>query len=190
MRGPAILHPSTMHVKYVAFFRNVNLGHTRSPSRAQLENAFLQSGAESAVSFQTNGTLVYTAASREHAESVLVGAREALHRSCGTSEPAFLRALSDLTALQGLDPFRDREPEGSIEYAITFLAAPVQISAPLRSSRGDIEVFRFTASEAFSTAQRMKAGIGSPNALLEKVLGMPATTRKWSTILRLLAKHA
>jgi uncharacterized protein (DUF1697 family) len=46
-------------VKYAAFFRNLNLGRKNCPSKAQLEQAFLDAGAREASSFLTNGTLVF-----------------------------------------------------------------------------------------------------------------------------------
>jgi len=30
---------------------------------------------------------------------------------------------------------------------------------------------------------------GSPNAFLEKLLGLPTTTRAWNTVVRLVDKH-
>ena len=45
----------------VAFFRNLNLGQrrSRSPTRPELLEAFERAGATDAVSFQTNGTVIF-----------------------------------------------------------------------------------------------------------------------------------
>lgn len=45
----------------VVFYRNVNLGHTGSPRREQLEAALAAAGAERVRSFQTNGTVLLRA---------------------------------------------------------------------------------------------------------------------------------
>jgi hypothetical protein len=60
----------------------------------------------------------------------------------------------------------------------------------MTSPRGDVRIFATTPGEAFAIARPQGNSIGSPNALLEKRLGWPATSRNWNTVLRLLDKHA
>ena len=57
---------------YAAFFRNVNLGQLSNPSRAQLERAFTAAGAAAAMSFLTNGTIVFMSSSKARAGDILV----------------------------------------------------------------------------------------------------------------------
>ena len=46
---------------HVVFYRNLNLGHSGSPNREQLETALLDAGAKRVRSFQTNGTVLIEA---------------------------------------------------------------------------------------------------------------------------------
>lgn len=60
----------------VAFFRNLNLGQRRNPTRVQLTDAFAALGATAVLSFRTNGTVVFAArADSRHAVSVNAAAR-------------------------------------------------------------------------------------------------------------------
>ena len=80
-------------MKFVAFFRNLNLGRPPAPTRAQLESAFLDAGAESAESFLTNGPLVFVASWPDKARLIVIRACAFLQESTGFREPAFLRVM-------------------------------------------------------------------------------------------------
>lgn len=175
-------------MKFAVFLRNVNLGRPRSPTKLQFEQAFLDAGAAEAVSFLVNGTLVF-AAPAPRAAAVLKQAMSQLHGVCGLVEPAFLRRVDALARLVDADPFVAVDRNAVYECAVTFLSAKASLPAlPFGSSRGDVEVLSCNGGEAFSTCLKLGSSPGSPNALLEKVSGAPATTRAWNTIARLVAK--
>jgi uncharacterized protein (DUF1697 family) len=176
--------------KYAAFFRNLNLGRPNCPNRVQLEAAFIAAGADDASSFLSNGTVVFTAGSHSKAVKILTLARKALQDECGLKEPAYVRSLAALAELAALDPFAAIVPEQVYERCVSFLHADnVAPAAPLESRRRDVEILHFTAAEAFSVSRKIGNSPGSPNAFLEQLLGLPATTRSWNTLLRLLQKH-
>jgi uncharacterized protein (DUF1697 family) len=179
--------------KHVAFFRNLNLGRPNCPTKVEFEDAFLTAGALSASSFLTNGTMVFTTSSGRRAQRIFNGACEILHRTCGLKEPGFVRTLDYLTQLIALDPFVEIESGGFHACCASFLHATDALSVaqlPLESKRRDVKVLQLTASEAFSVSIKVGNSPGSPNAFLEKRLGVPVTTRSWNTIVRLVQKHA
>ena len=94
-------------MKFVGFFRNVNLGQLKSPTRTQLESAFLQAGASMAASVLSNGTLVFSASDNLNALSTADRACATLRQVCGLIEPVFVRSLSSLAALAADDPFAE-----------------------------------------------------------------------------------
>lgn len=178
-------------MKHAAFFRNLNLGRPNCPTRAQLETAFLAAGAGFASSFLTNGTLVFEARNKTEARKVLAQASEALAAECGLREPAFLRSVNHLAELVALDPFAAVDRGSIYEVCVSFLH-PKHIALPtlpLVSKRQDVEVLHATEGEAFSISRVVGNTPGSPNAFLEKLLGTPASTRAWNTVVRLVEKH-
>jgi uncharacterized protein (DUF1697 family) len=176
--------------RYAAFFRNINLGRPSSPSRAQLEAAFLACGAASASSFQVNGTLVFTVPPGVRPRGVAARACVAMRTSCGLREPVFVRRVDELAALVASDPFAGVVAEGRDACCITFIDAPhVEPPAlPFVTARRDVELLAASGAEVLSVSRWFGKSGGSPNALLERLLGVPATTRNWRTLVRLVEK--
>ena len=108
-------------MKYAVFFRNVNLGRPKSPSKTQLERAFLDADAVEAQSFLTNGTIVFTARPRSNPARILTAATEQLQSECGLVEPGFLRSLTYLRELIALDPFVSVDQSAVYSCCATFL---------------------------------------------------------------------
>ena len=176
---------------HAAFFRNLNLGRANCPTRAQFETAFLDAGAESAQSFLVNGTMVFATRTDAQSRKVLSAASQALHASCGLQEPAFLRRIEDLTAMVATNPFEHVAPASVYACCVTFVHADaiVPAQAPRSSTRGDVELIDIRADAVFSVSRIIGRSQGSPNAFLEKLLGLPTTTRAWNTVVRLVDKH-
>jgi uncharacterized protein (DUF1697 family) len=178
--------------KYTAFFRNLNLGRPNCPSKIQFEEAFLAAGATSASSFLTNGTMVFTGGSDSRARKVFAGACEMLRDSCGLKEPGYIRSVDYLAELVALDPFSAVEP-GSVYECCTSFVHPKSSALPqlpLESKRRDVRVLKSTKSEVLSVSLKIGNTAGSPNAFLERLLGLPVTTRSWNTVVRLVQRHA
>lgn len=178
-------------MRYAAFLRNVNLGRPKSPTRSQLEAAFLDAGAASAVSFQVNGTLVFTLAPGARPRALASRACEALAASCDMREPVFVRSVDELRALVDAQPFAGQVAEGLDSLCISFLGAPRKAlpSLPFATSRGDLELLAHDDTHVFSVSRWLGKSGGSPNAWLERQLGEPATTRNWRTVVKLVEKY-
>ena len=179
-------------MKYAAFFRNLNLGRKNCPGKAQLEQAFLDAGAREASSFLANGTLVFSTSTRSGYRNVLSRARALLGAQCGLAEPAFVRSVSYLADLVAEEPFALVDRSLIHECCVSFFdpnpSVPPEV--PADAKRRGVEVLRFTSGEAFSLSRKIGKTPGSPNAVLEKLRGLPATTRSWNTVTRLVRKHA
>lgn len=177
-------------MRWAVFYRNLNLGRTNSPDREQFEAAFVEAGASFAASFQVNGNLVFEARSAASARAITNRASALLLTSCGLREPAFVRDLRDLQALADHEPFADVDPASVYGCYVSFYdAKPAADALPKKSARGDVELILQTEDAALCLSRQFGASPGSPNAFVEKLLGRPASTRVWGTILRLLEKH-
>jgi uncharacterized protein (DUF1697 family) len=176
-------------MQYAVFFRNLNLGRPKAPHRDQFEQAFLAAGAAEATSFLTNGTLVFTAQDGVEPTEILTLASAQLHTACGLVEPGFLRTVPYLAELVAEAPFAAVDMTTVYACCITFISPTTALpETPLHSSRGDVAILRFTSSEALSTCVIIGKSPGSPNAFLEKQLAVPASTRNWNTVVRLVQK--
>ncbi len=179
-------------MQFVAFLRNVNLGQPRSPTREQLEAAFLRAGADAAASFMTNGTLVFSVSRSRLAPGTARRAREILSQVCGLKEPVFVQSFRYLAEQAAEDPFAPFATAAIGECFISFFEPKVtaRLDLPLESERKDCLVFRASAGLALSIIREINGKTGYPNGVLEKTLSTPVTTRSWTTILRLVKRHA
>jgi len=178
--------------QHVAFFRNLNLGRPRCPTRGEFEGAFLAAGAQHASSFLTNGSIVFTAGPGTTARAVLAGASTLLRESCGLEEPGFLRSMKRLVELVRSDPFSGVDRDAAYACCVTFVRSPRSLTGhtlPEGSRRGDVRLIAHAQSEVLCLSLKLGASPGSPNAWIEKLLGEPATTRNWNTVARLVDKH-
>ncbi len=178
-------------MKFVAFVRNVNLGQPKSPTRAQLEDAFLQSGAATATSFMSNGTLIYSVSNSHLAQKTAKRACDILQNVCGMKEPVFVCSFQHLVELVDEDPFSSFNDPTITGQAISFFDPQLgtMITAPIESGRNDCTIFRIGDGDALSILREVDGKTGYPTPVLEKALSAPVTTRSWTTILRLIKKH-
>lgn len=178
-------------MRFVAFVRNVNLGQPKSPTRAQLEDAFLQSGASTAVSFMSNGTLIYSVSNSQLAQKTANQARDILQNVCGMKEPVFVCSFQHLVELVDEDPFSSFNDPTITGQAISFFDPHLgpMLTAPIASERKDCTIFRIGEGDALSILREVNGKTGYPTPVLEKALSSPVTTRSWTTILRLVKKH-
>ena len=79
---------------FAVFYRNLNLGRANAPTKDQLERAYLEAGAETAASFQVNGTIAFSVGGRRSPKRVVERAAQSLERECGLVEPGFLRPMA------------------------------------------------------------------------------------------------
>ncbi len=168
---------------HVVFFRNLNLGHDGSPSGAQLVEAF--GGADVATSFQTNGTVV---ARSDDPDRTLATARARL-TGLGFDHDAFVRPLADVSDVLAQVPVLD--PAENVYRAVVSFhdaQAPADLELPLRSTDDLVEVRRLEAAWSTSVCWKPRQTAGDVTGFLERLLGVPVTTRTVNTLERLVAR--
>lgn len=180
-------------MKFAAFFRNLNLGRPPAPTRSVLEAAFADAGAVNPCSFLTNGTVVFEAGTAAKAARILKAVQATLRRD-GFDEPAALRDIAELAALVASDPLAGVALDDVYAPCATFLigtgTAADGVSLPATNPKGDVRVVSWHDGMLLSLTYKLGASAGSPNAFVERTLDVPATTRVWNTVVRLVRKHA
>jgi uncharacterized protein (DUF1697 family) len=174
-------------MRFATFFRNLNLGRPGKPTREQFLDAFEQAGASDVRSFLTHGNAVFSASGKRAAQAILRDACARLESCCGLKEPAFLRSMDSLAALVESDPFRDGPGDRIYERCVSFVTpkAVAALELPSVNAKRDVEVFAAGEAEFLSVSRKLGASPGSPNAWLERTLGVDATTRAWNTVVRI-----
>jgi uncharacterized protein (DUF1697 family) len=114
-----------------------------------------------------------------------------LEDSFDLREPALVRSIENLRSLQASAPFSTVTGDEIHERTVTFfdeLARPLP-SLPIRSKRGDCEVFLLGELEAFGVTWLVDGRTGNPGKLIEDLGLTRVTTRNWKTIERLLSRY-
>lgn len=167
-------------MRWVAFFRNLNLGHPGSPTRAQLVAAFEQAGAHDVRSFQTNGTVIFDPGTDEP-EAVVGRARQQLRLVSGHGDIAPCLDVDTLAAL-----VRAHGDEAwELLLSVYDRTADVPVPAP---GRDLVHGLRCVASGPGWMLSRLVGPpdlVTDPNPVVERVLGLRNTTRLLTTIVRL-----
>lgn len=172
-------------MKYVAIFRDLNLGQHGSPSSSELLEAF--GGPEVATNFQTNGTVVFETTDLESTKN-LVKTR--------LTESGYLQSFSVLT-LEEMAEFSVQAPqvdpaENVYRVMASFFEAPEEptLTLPLRSKNNLVEVRSISSNHAWSLIWKPKSSVGNVTGLLEEHLGVPVTSLTASTVGRLVKKFS
>jgi uncharacterized protein (DUF1697 family) len=174
---------------HVAFLRNVMVGRA-GLTRAVLEEAFRVCGASFSESFLATGNIVFESGASAAGEVAKCAAHR-LRDDLGLREPFFVRSIADLEALQVAIPF-SAAPDGNVhERTVSFfdeLGRPLP-ALPIRSRRGDCEVFLLGEREAYGVTWLIDGRTGNPGKLIEDLGSTSVTTRNWKTIERLITRY-
>ena len=165
---------------WVAFFRNLNLGQRRSPTRDVLLAAFAAEGATDLLSHQGNGTVAFTAPADRAPQELADAVVARLTPACGYDDVVLVRSLDWLRSLDPADL-----PDGC-EVTLMDGPDPFPEALPWAPDGVDATVLRADGSHAVVLNHVERRSIGT--RLVETRLGVPATSRGAGTVERLLVR--
>ena len=169
-------------VTHVAFFRNMNLGQSRSksPTSGILINAFLSAGAEWATNVQTNGTVIFASTM---VDDVIGRLRPLLLAATGYSDAVVVRPAAWVKECgQRLDPLIP-----AAEVALFDADALPELDVPWIDPSGHLTVLDLDLLHAVTSWTGTRTG-SSSNPTLTRMLGVPVTCRGVPTMIRLAAR--
>lgn len=97
--------------------------------------------------------------------------------------------MSEVESLLRATSFKDFEHEPDVKLYVAFLYEKPSMKPPLPllSSKEGLEAFKMKEREVFLVSRRKTNGMyGFPNNFIEKEFGVPATTRNWSTVKKIV----
>lgn len=161
-------------VQAVAFFRNLNLGQRGSPTRTDLVAAFEAAGATSVASYRSNGTVLFDSTAPARTARLVASGLEA---RCGWHDVVVVRRgrwLRDLA--RRLDGVGD-----AAEVTLYDAGRPFPHALPWRPTTGRLTVVSADHRHAVCVNDEPGTSYGTP--VLERLLGVPATSRSTGTVL-------
>jgi len=177
--------------KYVALLRAINVGgHTVKMDL--LRSLFAAIGFANAETFIASGNVIFDSKSGDPktlGQKIEKHLREAL----GYEVKTFVRAISELAAVASYKPFGDHElnKEGHVLY-IGFVADSPgdRAKQKLLSCRSETDDFHVQGREIYWLCRTEMSDSKFSGAVLEKILGAPATLRNSTTVRKIAAKYS
>ncbi|WP_063796117.1 DUF1697 domain-containing protein [Peterkaempfera griseoplana] len=170
--------------RYVALLRGINLGTRNRVAMADLRDLLGGLGYEDVRTHLQSGNAVFAAPGRTDRE-IAAAVEQGIAARLGLTVPVVVRTAAELRAVVDGNPMDVPDPA---KFLVSFLAAdpgPV-LPAGLDPAAYAPEEMRLVGRHIY-----LNLPDGVRNAklplLLERRLAVPATTRNWSTVVRLLA---
>ena len=161
--------------QHVAFFRNLNLGQRGSPTRAQLLQAFEDAGAGDVVSVRSNGTVAFRSSAPVHTRDVVCSRLIQLTDWCDVAP------VRDATWVLGVSE-RLAAVEGHAEVSLFESRRGFPAALPWRPDSGRLTVVAADRRHAIAVDDEPRTSDATP--VLERLLGVPVTSRGAETVLR------
>jgi uncharacterized protein (DUF1697 family) len=176
--------------EYLAFLRAINLGAHNPIKMATLKEILTGQGAVAVRTYLQSGNVLFQCPPG-NLQAIVTGAEAELAELLGNEVPITTRPLALVQDWLAEEPFSGPDVQPGDKEYVTFLYTEPQlpVALPLASERGDLLVFASREGDLFSLSRRVGGKYGFPNAFIEKELGVVATSRKWSTVERLVAKY-
>lgn len=176
--------------QYITFLRAINVGgHTVKMD--QLRRLFEALGFANVETFIASGNVIFESPSKS-AKALENKIEKHLHESLGYEVATFLRTTAELAAVAQYQPFSATElnDKGNRLY-IAFTADPPSAAAKQKLLAGATETdeFHIHGREIYWLCRKQFHESKFSGALLEKILGMPATVRNVTTVRKMAAKY-
>ncbi len=174
----------------VAFLRGVNVGGNKVVPMARLQEALVASGFTAVKTIGHAGNILFDGGGEAPA-ALAARMAKSLQRELELSCEVIVRHLEQLSALAAAEPFGGvEEDDETVRYVAFLTREPSPLPrGPQRNDKEGLELLTAAGGDAVVVSRPVKTGRrGFPNLWVEKLFGLPATTRNWNTVVKLLQR--
>ncbi|MBS1903739.1 MAG: DUF1697 domain-containing protein [Bacteroidetes bacterium] len=178
--------------RYVALLRGINVSGQKIIPMAELKRMFEGMRCSNVSTYIQSGNVIFdsTATSRAKLEASI---QKDLSKTLGYHVDVILRTMNAMTTLVSTDPFAGKELAGQSKGYITFIQTEPEkeMVLPFISAKNEITIYGRSGLDLFCLSHPLPNGTwGFPNAIVEKVFSIRATTRNWNTVSTIVKKFA
>ncbi len=174
--------------RYVALLRGINVGGRKKVAMGELRDALGSLGYGDVETYLQSGNAVFTATNNDPAG--LAGAIEKeLERRLAMDVKVLVRTRDELASVVEANPFPEATSEPS-KLHVAFLSATPDAhrAATIDAARFEPDQFRVGERAVYLWYPSGAGRSRLTNDLLERKLGVTATSRNWNTVLALLER--
>jgi uncharacterized protein (DUF1697 family) len=175
---------------HVALIRAINVRGHQTLRMDAVRAAFAAAGCKNVRTCRQSGNVIFEPPQMPRA--AVRGQIRRVFRDRFDAEPQFLlRSAAEMQRLADGNPFSGVATAGPrVKLYVAFLFRKPQPAPtfPLTSSSDRLTAVSMAEREVFLVSRLKPNGFfGFPNNFIEEALGVPATTRNWSTVMRIAA---
>ena len=174
-------------MRYAALLRGINVGGNKKIAMAGLRELLGRLGYADVVTYLQSGNAVFSSPQRPDAE-LAAQISDGIAADFGMSVTVVIRTGAELAAVRDRSPLPG-EPDNPSRFFVAFLAGlpdPARV-ADLQAQSFAPDQLWISGNEAYLCCQNGAADTLLTNAMLEKRLGVAATSRNWNTVNRLVS---
>lgn len=178
----------TTGIRHVAFIRAINVAGHAVVTMNRVCDAFTAAGCRNVRSVIQSGNVLFDAPGAT--EPLFRKVRSKMGALIGEQPTIMFRTIRQLALIVKRTPFGDLPANRAVKLYVILLARKPRTAPhlPLRQAKEALELIAIRGREAYAVSRRKKNGFyGFPNNFIEAQLGVPATSRNWSTITRIVS---
>ena len=172
--------------EYVAFLRGINVGGKNIIKMDELTKLFSSWKFENVKTYLQSGNIVFTSkiSGTEKLSSLI---EKKLKLFTQNDIAVMVRSIDHIKKMIEKNPFKKYNANDDVKKYVIFLKSVPGIKLPLISEKEQIEIVDVSCADLFCLGFPFKNRYGFPNIFVEKEFGIPATTRNWNTITKIIS---
>jgi len=177
------------HQRYVALIRAINVPGHQSLRMDDVRRAFEAARFDSVRTCLRSGNVIFDCPRASRA-AIHQAIRRAFCKRFDAEPEFVLRSSREMERMAGSDPFRRVAAAGPrVKLYVAFLLRQPRCppAFPLVSAKEALTAVAMTNLDVFLVSRLKPNGFfGFPNNFIEQALSVPATTRNWSTVTKIV----
>jgi uncharacterized protein (DUF1697 family) len=177
--------------RLVAFLRAINVGGHAVVKMADLKQAFEDAGCDNVQTYIASGNVLFDAPSTASGQAKLFKSIQTkLNKLIGKETVIIYRTGDELQRLVKANPFAKPDTSRDVKLYIAFLKdkptkKPKLLLGPDKSG---LEIIKLKDRDVCIISRPIGKGhYGVPNISVETGFGVPATSRNWNTVMKIVA---
>ncbi len=172
--------------KYVAFLRAINVGGYAVIKMTDLQRMFESAGLDNVQTYIQSGNVIFESEEGE-AGSLEERIERQLEKAAGSRIRLFVRTMRELQSIVSKSPFTAADGE-TVHVAFLGRKPDQKSRQALLSLKSEADDFAVRGREVYNLRHDREKSIFSNN-FVEKILGLPATTRNLTTLTKIADKY-
>jgi uncharacterized protein (DUF1697 family) len=173
--------------RYIAFLRGVNVSGQKILKMEALRALCTASDFTNVKTYIQSGNVIFDS-DEEDMSLLILKIENLIENNFGFHTDVILRKYIDIEAIVSLLTFKLMQTDEGKKFYITFLKEeyPEPLNLPLFSKNKDVEIIFQNSMDLISVSTSFNGTYGFPNSYIEKLTGIPATTRNPNTLEKIL----